>query len=235
MSTVLITGANRGLGLEFATQYAREGWHVYATCRKAMDLPAIQALESLGQVEGHVLDVSDHAAIDALSASLANASIDVLLNNAGLFGPKAHAEQDLRQSFGHMDYDIWQSVLRVNLMAPLKMMEAFVEQVARSDQRKMVSISSTEGSIAGAGGGIYAYKSSKAALNMIMSNAARDLADRGISTMAICPGWVRTRMGGDGGMLEAPESIAAVRKLIAGLKPKRSGSFVEYSGKTVPY
>ena len=125
--------------------------------------------------------MTDFNEIDALAGKLADESLDVLLNNAGLFGPKAQAEKDLRQSFGHMDYEIWRDVFRVNAMAPLKMMESFVEQVARSEQRKMVTISSTVGSIAQSDGGLYAYKTSKTSANMVMRAAAQDLAPRGIT------------------------------------------------------
>jgi NAD(P)-dependent dehydrogenase (short-subunit alcohol dehydrogenase family) len=236
MPAILITGANRGLGLEFAKQYAEAGWSVLATCRDpaaATDLQALRAAHPA--LELHPLDVADFATIDRLAAQLAGRPIDVLLNNAGVFGPKTWADQDPRQDFGSMDYDIWAEVLRVNLMAPMKMAEAFVAHVAASAQKKIVAISSTEGSSPNAKGGIYAYRTSKAALNMLMQNLAPDLAPRGIVTAAFCPGWIRTRMGGERAPLEAPPSIAGLRRVIDGLTPERSGKFWLWDGSALPW
>ncbi|MCP5470957.1 MAG: SDR family oxidoreductase [Sinobacteraceae bacterium] len=236
MPVVLITGANRGLGLEFARQYAEAGWQVIATCRDpdaATDLQALRTQHSRLEIEP--LSVDDFVAIDALATRLAGRPIDVLLNNAGVFGPKPGADKDLRQNFGSMDYDIWAKVLRTNLMAPMKMAEAFVEHVAASAQKKIVAISSTEGSSASARGGIHAYRTSKAALNMLMQNLAPDLAPRGIVTAAFCPGWIRTRMGGPGAPLEAPPSIAGLRRVIDGLTPGNSGKFWLWSGERLPW
>ena len=235
MPTILITGANRGLGLELTRQYAADGWRVIAACRDPDAAQVLRGQANDGQVDIRRLDVSDFDAIDALARDLAGTAIDVLLNNAGVFGPKAKAEDDPRQTFGHLDYGIWSNVLRVNLMAPTRMAEAFVDHVAASDQRKIVAISSSEGSIEKSYGSIYAYRTSKAALNMVMRTLAKDLASRGIVTLAICPGWVRTRMGGLAAPLEVGDSIAGVRRLIADLDASRSGSFMDYSGKVVPY
>ena len=236
MPTVLITGANRGLGLEFARQYRAAGWQVIATCREPGAAAELQALRTgASGFELQPLDVADFATIDALAARLAGRPIDVLLNNAGVFGPKPGAERDARQSFGSMDYGIWAEVLRVNLMAPMKMAEAFVEHVAASAQKKIVAISSTEGSSPNAKGGIYAYRTSKAALNMLMQNLAPDLAPRGIATAAFCPGWIRTRMGGEHAPLEAPPSIAGLRRVIDGLTTANSGRFWLWNGQPLPW
>jgi NAD(P)-dependent dehydrogenase (short-subunit alcohol dehydrogenase family) len=236
MPTVLVTGANRGLGLEFTRQYCDAGWQVIATCRDPAGAAELQALRSQHPgLEIEALDVGDFATIDALAARLAGRPMDVLLNNAGVFGPKPGAEQDLRQNFGSMDYEVWTEVLRVNLMAPMKMAEAFVDHVAASAQKKIVAISSTEGSSPNAKGGIYAYRTSKAALNMLMQNLAPDLAPRGIVTAAFCPGWIRTRMGGPRAPLEAPPSIAGLRRVIDGLTPENSGKFWLWTGERLPW
>jgi NAD(P)-dependent dehydrogenase (short-subunit alcohol dehydrogenase family) len=236
MSVALITGCNRGLGLEFARQYCAAGWQVIATCRDPGDAPELQALRTThAGLEIHALDVADFDAIGALAAGLAGRPIDVLLNNAGVFGPRPVLERDPRQSFGSMDYGIWAEVLRVNLMAPMRMAEAFVGHVAASAQKKIVAISSTEGSVAHAQGGIYAYKTSKAALNMLVHNLSFDLAARGIVTAAFCPGWIRTRMGGAGAPLEAPPSIAGMRKVIDELTAQTSGRFWLWSGEQLPW
>ncbi len=236
MPTVLITGSNRGLGLEFTRQYCQAGWQVLAACRNPAAAPELAALAAqFPALELHPLDVADFAAIDRLAKSLAGRPIDVLLNNAGVFGPRSVADQDPRQTFGAMDYEIWSEVLRVNLMAPMKMSEALIANVAASAQKKIVAISSVEGSIERSRGGIYAYRTSKAALNMLMRSLGRDLAVRGIVTASFCPGWIRTRMGGANAPLEAPPSIAGLRQVIDGLTPETSGRFWLWSGENLPW
>jgi NAD(P)-dependent dehydrogenase (short-subunit alcohol dehydrogenase family) len=236
MPTVLITGANRGLGLEFVRQYCDAGWNVIATCRDPKSATDLAALDrAYPSLNVHALDVGDFAAIDALARGLKGRPIDVLLNNAGIFGPKPVGDNDPRQMFGHMDYGIWAEILRINTMAPMKMAEAFIDNVIASHQKKFVAISSIEGSIAGAKGRIYAYKTSKAALNMVVKNLAMDLAPRGAITAAFCPGWVKTRMGGDAAPLEAPASIAGIRRVVDGLTLETSGQFWLYTGEINPY
>ena len=178
---------------------------------------------------------TDFDAISALAEQLRDESIDVFLSNAGLFGPKPGAESDLRQSFGHIDYGILRKVFAVNTLAPLKCAEAFVEQIARSQQRKFVALSSIEGSISRAQRDLYGYRPSKAALNMVTRLLSGDLADRGITVASICPGWVKTRMGGEFAKLELTPAIADVRALIARLTPEDSGSFIESPGNPLPY
>ncbi|MCY4157248.1 MAG: SDR family oxidoreductase [Gammaproteobacteria bacterium] len=234
-STVMITGANRGLGLEFARQYAADGWRVLATYRNPAD--SAQLLEMAGQsnIEAFQLDVSDFDAIAALAEELGDESIDIFLSNAGLFGPKPGAESDLRQSFGHIDYGILRQVLTVNTLAPLKCAEAFVEHIARSEQRKFVALSSIEGSISRARRDLYAYRPSKAALNMVTRLLSGDLRPRGITVASICPGWVKTRMGGELAKLELTPAIADFRALVARLALSDSGSFIESPGNPLQY
>jgi NAD(P)-dependent dehydrogenase (short-subunit alcohol dehydrogenase family) len=234
--TVLITGSNRGLGLEFTRQYCAAGWQVLAACRDPDSAPELAVLAAQYRaLERQRLDVSDFDAIDRLAKSLAGRPIDVLLNNAGVFGPRATADKDLRQTFGAMDYKVWSEVLRVNLMAPMKMSEALIDNVAASAQKKIIAVSSVEGSIERSRGGIYAYRTSKAALNMLMRSLGRDLAGRGIVTAAFCPGWIRTRMGGADAPLDAPPSIAGVRRVIDRLTPELSGRFWLWSGENLPW
>ena len=236
MPTVLITGANRGLGLEMARQYSADGWNVIATCRNPADAPELQALDKQHpSLNVYALDVNNFAAIDKLAADLKGRSIDVLINNAGLFGPKAKAENDLRQDFGHMDYDIWMELFRVNTMVPMKMAEAFVKNVAASEQKKIITITSSVGSITQADGQYYAYRTSKSAANMLMRNMAGDVKQYGITTAAFCPGWVKTRMGGPDAPLDAPGAIASLRSVIAGLNVESSGRFWLYNGNNIPW
>ncbi len=236
MPTVLITGASRGLGLEFAAQYAADGWRVLACARKPEASRALNAIaDSCDNARLFALDVTDFAAVDRLSADLRAEKIDVLINNAGVFGPKVSEDNDLRQSLGHIDYGIWQEVLLTKTLAPLKMAEAFMKQIEAGDQKKIVAISSVMGSITEAAGGYYAYGSSKAALNKAMAALARDVEAKGVAVAAFCPGWVKTDIGGPMASLDATQSIAALRGLIQDLTLEQSGSFHRYNGDALPW
>ncbi len=227
MPTCLITGANRGIGLEFAKQYAAEGWQVIATCRKPDEAKALAHLE--GDVQIHALDVSDFARIEALSRKLAGVAIDLLINNAGIYGPRV-------VPYGSVDYSAWSEVMRVNVMAPLKMSAVFADAVARSQMRLIVAVTSKMGSIAdNTSGGSYIYRSSKAALNAVMKSLAIDLRSKGIVVAVLHPGWVRTDMGGSAAQIDAFESVAGMREVIAGLRDRDSGCFFNYDGAELPW
>jgi NAD(P)-dependent dehydrogenase (short-subunit alcohol dehydrogenase family) len=227
MPTVLITGANRGLGLELARQYAADGWRVIATARST-DAPALRALvEEELRVTAHALDVTDFAAIDGLAAELAGTPIDVLLNVAGVMGSK---------HFGATDYAEWSQVLTINVLAPMKMAEAFVEHFASSEQKKIVTLTSMMGSIGdNTSGGYYVYRSSKAAANAVMKSMAVDLKERGVIAVPMHPGWVRTDMGGPSAPVETADSAAGMRKVIASLTLSDSGKFLQFQGKELPW
>jgi len=231
VNTVLITGANRGLGLEFARQYAAAGWKVYAACRRpdeARDLDRLVA-GSGGHVEAIALDVTDAASVHAAAAELAGIPIDLLINNAGVGSPKG-------QKLGSLDYAAWQRVLDTNTLGPMRVTEAFLGNVEKGGQKKIVTITSLMGSIEDNGsGGSYAYRSSKAAVNMVVKSLSIDLAARGITCIVMHPGWVRTDMGGPGGQLSPEQSIAAMRKVIAGLVPADSGKFFNHDGRQYPW
>ena len=235
MAVILITGANRGLGLEFARQYAADGWHVIACCRKPAEADDLQALAAEhAEVVVEQLDVNDFAAIDALAQKYTGTAIDVLLNNAGVIGPLPIAENITRQHFGKMEYDVWVDVLRTNTFAPVKMAEAFLEHVAASDQKKIVTISSSVGSITEMTIPGLAYASSKTALNRVMTIIAGELKARGITVAMFCPGYVKTRMDAFGyAMVEIAESIAALRPMIAELTLEQTGSFRGHDGRTI--
>jgi NAD(P)-dependent dehydrogenase (short-subunit alcohol dehydrogenase family) len=235
LSTILITGANRGLGLEFTRQYADDGWKVIACCRnpdEADDLMNLAADNSDVSIEK--LDVADHAAINSLGKKYAGMPIDVLLNNAGIIGPIPIAENIERQNFGSMEYDVWEDVLRVNTFGPVKMTEAFLENVAASEQKKIVTISSTVGSITEMAIPALAYASSKTALNRVMTIIAGQVKGRGIIVAMYCPGYVKTRMDAFGyAMVEIPDSIAALRPMIADLTIEQTGSYTGHDGHTI--
>ncbi|MDP6883102.1 MAG: SDR family oxidoreductase [Rhodospirillales bacterium] len=227
MPTVMITGASRGLGLEFTRQYAADGWRVIATCRTPADAGALAGVK--GTVEVHPLDVADHATIAALAETLDGQTIDLLLNNAGIYGTRP-------ADLGTIDYPAWNEVMRVNVMGPLKVAEQFTEHVAQSGRKLMVAMSSRVGSIAANdSGGAYIYRSSKAALNAVMKSLSVDLAARGIAVVMFHPGWVTTDMGGAGAALDAPESVAAMIEAIAALDLEDGGRFINYDGTEVPW
>lgn len=237
MDTVLVTGANRGLGLELVKQYAADGWRVLACARRSS--PALAAVAGIHRdVRLCVLDVADHGAIDRLAAELAGEPVDVLLNNAGTLGRHGSFDGQSRsdQSFGHSDYEDWEHTFRVNAFAPMKMAEAFVEHVAASRQRKIVTLTSMVGSMAlNSVGGLYGYRASKAAVNAIMKSMAIDLAKRGILAVAIHPGWARTSMGGPGADVGVAESVEGVRRVIASLSPGDAGRILAWDGQVLPY
>lgn len=239
MPTILLTGASRGLGLEFARQYAADGWRVYACARNPQDSEGLAALvaASDGRVTAHALDVADHAAIDALAGSLAGVPIDVLLNNAGTMGAQSFARQGPTvQRFGQSDYADWEQMFRVNVLGPMKMAEAFVEHVAASEQKKIVTLTSIVGSIgSNAFGGMYAYRSTKAGANAIMKSMALDLARRGIAAAPLHPGWAKTDMGGTNAPVEPQDSVSGLRQVIAGLDKAKAGKFWQWDGTELPW
>lgn len=231
MATVLITGANRGLGLEFCRQYAAEDWHVIACSRNPDDAFDLNNLASRHpNIQLETLDVSEFAQIDALSGKLAAESIDILINNAGIY------TDNKNNGFGQLDYQAWTKSLVVNTEAPVKMAEAFLPQIKNSDKKLIVNISSLMGSIADndSGGSIF-YRSSKAALNAAMKSLAIALKDQSVGVLIFHPGWVKTDMGGPNGLINAEQSIAGMRTLIKNFSLDQSGSFVKYDGTPLPW
>jgi len=226
MPNVLITGANRGIGLELAKQYAGDGWSVIATARDPKNADGLNALK--GDIRIEALEVTDEKQIAALAKALKGTAIDVLLNNAGMLTGY--------ESLGETDTKSWLQTLHVNTIAPLKLTEALVEHVAASQQKKVASITSGMGSMGGhASSGAYAYRSSKAALNMVMVTAANELRPRGISVAVISPGWVKTDMGGANASLDVKTSAAGIRQVIDKLNVGISGQFFNYSGENLPW
>ena len=227
MTSVLITGANRGLGLEFTRQYAADGWRVFAACRDpagARDLAAVE-----GDVSAETLDVDDGPQVAALANKLSGQPIDVLINNAGIYGPKDVTRDTV-------DYDAWGQVFRTNTMSPLAVSAAFAANVAQGGQKKIITLSSIMGSIAeNDSSGDFIYRSSKAAVNAVMKSLAGDLKSEGITVAVLHPGWVRTDMGGPDAAIEAPESVTGMRAVIAGLKESDSGRFLNYDGTKIPW
>mgnify|MGYP001138028299 FL=1 len=222
MSTIFITGANRGLGFEFAKQYAADGWRVIAACRDPAKAEALSAVE--GDVQVETMDVDDDASVASLSDKLKDEAIDLLINNAGIYGPKHLSAED-------MDYEAWGRVLRTNTMSPFRVTMAFLQQVRNSDQKIIATLSSKMGSLnENQDGGEYIYRSSKAALNAALKGLSYDLADAGIRIVLMHPGWASTDMGGPSAPLLPADGVAGLRKVLAGIKDGETGVFYDYNG-----
>lgn len=235
--TVLITGSNRGIGFAFARQYAQQGWTVLATCRRPERADDLRALaEEYSNVLIERLDVTDHAAIEALARKYSDWPIDVLINNAGILGDPG------QQVLENLDYEVFNEVMAVNVYGPLKMSQAFLEQVAASEQKKIVTLTSGMGSLARTnrgGGGFYFYRMSKTAVNMAMRNLQVEVRGRGIKVGILSPGAVGTRMlaqtGYRGPSMTPAESVAGLIEVIDGLTAENAGSFLQYDGREVPW
>ena len=235
--TTLITGANRGIGLEFTRQYLEMGWNVIATARKPGK--ADQLIDLKEKYPDHLtiqqLDVTDHGRIDELALELKDQPIDLLLNNAGISGGSSN------QLFGNMDYDIYESVLSVNTIGPLKMAEAFYPHVKNSELKKIVSVSSSEGSIGTAfkrgGGRLFFYRSSKTALNMVMVNLAFQLKSRGIAVGMVNPGLTDTDFVSDMPfpMRSAELAVSDMIRNIETISVDNTAAYINYNGKPVPW
>ncbi len=231
--TVLITGSNRGIGLEIARQYAERGWNVIATARKpeaADDLKAIKAAHPNLVIKQ--LDVTDHARIDELAAEYQDKPIDILINNAGISGGHENAK------FGEMNFDVYYQVHAVNVIGPTKMAEAFLPSIAISEQKKIINITSGQGSIEETWGCCYIYRTSKAALNMMMRNISLELKKKGITVGLISPGFVKTDFtpGLDLPMMITPEESATkVIAVIDDYDLSKTGTFLGKDGQTWPW
>ncbi len=238
MATVLVTGANRGLGLEYVRQYANAGWDVIACTRspdKSTELDTLRRRWS-GTVHMELLEVTNEAHVERLAGKYATTPIDVLINNAGDIGPRGASREHLhKQFFGSLDYQAWHRLFDINVFAPMRIAEAFADNVERSEQKKIVFMSSTVGSNVEGPQHAFLYASTKAALNKCVSLAAVTQRSRGIIFAAVCPGHVKTDMGGPGAAVEIPDSITGLRKVIAALTLEKSGSFTRYNGETVAW
>lgn len=236
METVLVTGASQGIGLELVRQYAGNQWSVIACCRSPERATELRAIATANpQVSVEALDITDHAAIDALARRIGGKAIDVLINNAGLMGALPFRENLHRQHFGSVDYGLWDEVFRTNTLGTVKMTEAFVDAVAASTQKKIVSLSSTTGSITESKREALAYTTSKTALNKAMTVIAEHLRPRGIVIALVCPGYVKTRMNVGGATVEIPDSVSGMRRLIAGFTLADSGTFRRYNGDSIAW
>ncbi|MBQ4860603.1 SDR family oxidoreductase [Pseudoalteromonas sp. MMG013] len=230
MKTVLITGANRGIGFALTTLYLRAGWQVLATCRDPKSAEALQSLTlRYRSLTIFTLDITNYAQVTQLALQLQGQPIDVLLNNAGIYGPQNYG-------FGHCDTQAWQDVFETNVIAPIKLAEAFVAHIKSSELKVIAAISSKVGShTENTKGGGYIYRSSKAALNSAIKSLSNDLLPEGIKTVSLHPGWVKTSMGGPNALIEADESAQGLKYIIDNLQDAQSGGFYSYTGDEIPW
>jgi NAD(P)-dependent dehydrogenase (short-subunit alcohol dehydrogenase family) len=231
MPTILITGANRGLGLEWTRQYLEAGWRVIATCRYPETAEELrQAVSGHGESAVYRLDVTDAQALRSLRMDLETEPIDVLLNNAGVYLDK------FDPGLGGLHFDAWERSFAVNALGPARVTETFLENVARSKHKLVVAITSHMGSIAEIDSpGAYAYRASKTALNAVMKGMSLELKTRGVGVLLLHPGWVRTRMGGPDGRLTPAQSVASMRTLVERFTPDQTGRFLRYDGTVIPW
>lgn len=225
---VLITGANRGIGLEFTKQYAADGWKVLACCREPQSASALQAIANANSnVRIFALDVAHFSQIDALALQLKDEVIDLLINNAGVYP---------QSTFGDTNYDDWAKAFKINSMATLKMAEVFVQHITRSNLKKIATLTSKMGSIDdNTSGESYSYRSTKTAVNMVMKSLSIDLKPYGISVVTLHPGWVQTDMGGSNALINTHTSVTGLRLAIERLNIGNTGKFIAFDGAEIAW
>lgn len=233
MPTLLISGTNRGLGLEFVQRYHAAGWRILALNRRHSE--ELRILEKAGNVRVLLGDLCDGDRLQEFAAELANERIDLLINNAGVMGGnKFRKVAGERQSLLDFDRDEWRQVFEINVFTPAQLISIFREHL--SDSAKVVTLSSEMGSIADINFvGWFAYRASKSAVNSLMKSVALSLKERGIPALALHPGWVRTELGGPNANIDTATSVTGMMKVIDALDMKRSGDFLAYDGTELPY
>lgn len=230
MSTMLVTGANRGIGFEFVQQYLAMGEQVVATYRNEEDSDQLISLcAEKSNLEIFKLDVASDSSREEFSQRLGDQPIDVFINNAGVYGPRDSV-------FGKVDEAEWLSVLRINALAPLFLTQLLIENFRRGELKKLLYVTSKMGSIKdNRGGGSYVYRSSKAALNAVVKSISVDLEPEKMAVAVLHPGWVRTDMGGPNGLIDTKTSVAGMIQVIRNLNLESSGVFFNYDGNVIPW
>lgn len=226
MAQVLITGANRGVGLALARIYAQRGDAVFACCRAPQRAQELTALARRSSVTVLQLDVADPVSVAACAQSLSSATLDTLINNAGILGQPRE-----RQTATTMDFAMWAEILAVNTLGPVRVMQALLPQLKRSAHPKVMSVTSDLGALSHDDPIFYGYGASKAALNKFMRLAALELRHAGVAIGVIHPGWVQTDMGGSEAPISPVASAAGIVEVIDRLDLENTGSFWQWDGK----
>ncbi len=223
MTTTLVTGASRGIGRGLVAALAERGHRVLACARDPKTVAAHP------RIEAHALDVTDPGSIAALAHTLSGRPIDLLINNAGIYGPR-------EVTLGRLDYDAFRLVLETNTLGPVRLSEALLPNLRAGGGRRIVTVSSIMGSIASTQSpGALFYRTSKAAVNMAMRVLAQELAPEGFVVVVVHPGWVRTDMGGPQAAIDVATSLAGLVRLVEGLRPAHNGRFFDYQGRELPW
>ncbi|MDX1593136.1 MAG: SDR family oxidoreductase [Gammaproteobacteria bacterium] len=232
MPSILVTGASRGMGLEWTRQCAERGWRVYATCRDPFEAGELRRIEeSHGTITLHKLDVTDPAQVATLARTLPNASIDVLVHNAGVW-----KDWDPTLRIGKLKFDAWEETWQVNVLGPVRLTDALVEHVARSERRLVVGITSEMGCVSRiTSPGSYAYRASKAALNAALHGMAHELRRRDIGVLLLHPGWVRTTMGGESATLSPAEAVEKMLECVDGFTMEQTGKLFTSAGREMSW
>tara|TARA_B100001765_G_scaffold201338_1_gene154594 strand:- start:3 stop:713 length:711 start_codon:yes stop_codon:yes gene_type:complete len=236
MPTVLVTGANRGLGYEHVKQYAQKGWKVIACARNPKKATELDNLKDKYDDNFIIeqLEVIDHPRIEELAEKYSNTSIDILINNAGTTGPLGVPGAMDYQKIDSMDYEIWRDILEVNLISPFKVATAFHDHIAQSEKKLLIMMSSDLGSIEqNTFGGFYSYRASKAALNIISKGMSVDWQD--LTVIALAPGWCKTYLGGEEAEIHPDESVENQQAMFEKIITSNSGMFLDRFGKEVPW
>jgi len=228
---ILITGANRGIGLEMVKYANEQGWRVFACCRNPHNADNLFNIAKLsnGQISVHIADMLELSTLQALSYELRNDAIDILINNAGIYGCD-------KNKFGSVEVESWLQTFQVNSIAPLKMVEAFSEQLFMGHRKLLACMSSKMGSMADNGyGNSYIYRSSKAALNAVVKSLSIDLKEQGVICVALHPGWVKTDMGGPDAEITTRQCVEQLFNNLSELTVKDSGRFIDIDGSDIPW
>ena len=236
MPTVLVTGANRGLGYEHVKQYAQKGWKVIACARNPKKATELDNLKDKYDDNFIIeqLEVIDHPRIEELAEKYSNTSIDILINNAGTTGPLGVPGAMDYQKIDSMDYEIWRDILEVNLISPFKVATAFHDHIAQSEKKLLIMMSSDLGSVEqNTFGGFYSYRASKAALNIISKGMSVDWQD--LTVIALAPGWCKTYLGGEEAEIHPDESVKNQQAMFEKIISSNSGMFLDRFGKEVPW
>ena len=235
MPTAVITGTNRGIGLELTRQYLEDGWTVYALTRSSS--PELDALADADTLTIIATDLTSDESLRSAVASIGDDAVDLLINNAGTMGDGSFETDGFKfQSFGRFNRDEWRRVFDINVFTPQALAELVADKLAKAERGVAVTISSMLGSNElNTSGSLYAYRASKAAVNSIMRSMGHDLGRQGVIAVALHPGWVQTDMGGENAEVRVTDSVSGLRRVIADLTPEDAGAFIAFDGKRMPW
>ena len=240
MSSVLITGANRGLGLEFTRQYLNDGWEVHAFCRqpdKAAELGEIVTHKN-GKLHLRQMDIDNENEIEAAANELKNQPLDLLINNAGIADGYGRGVYEMKEdpNIQNYDFEFWEEMMRINTLAPAKVVSAFLGNIRAGKQKKIANLSAGLGSITNlAWAGKYGYCASKAGLNMVSKGLSEWLKSEQIIVISLSPGWTKTDMGWPKATNSVEQSVSGMRRVITGLNLADSGRFWNFDGEELPW